>query len=91
MTPADAIYADLADAMRIAFPDRDFFGPVGPETRVFGDLGLASIDLIVFAEKLEAFYGRRLPFAAFLGDLRKRGADDLELGILVAFLQQHVR
>ena len=32
------------------------------------------------------FYGRRLPFGPFLTGLRNRGADDLELGELVAFL-----
>jgi acyl carrier protein len=31
-----------------------------------------------------------LPFGAFLAGLRTRGADDLILGDLVAFLQQHV-
>ena len=89
MRPAELIYADLAAVLRSAFPDRDYAGPVGPGTRVFGDLGLASIELIVLAEKLEGYYGRRLPFAAFLNELRKSGADDLEVGALVAFLQQH--
>ena len=90
MRPAQQIYADLAAVMRSAFPDRDYPGPVGPDTRVFGDIGLASIELVVLAEKLEGFYGRKLPFAAFLGGLRKTGADDLKIGELVTFLQQHV-
>jgi acyl carrier protein len=86
----EQIYADLAEVMRRAFPDRDDPGPVGPGTRVFADLGLASIDVVVLAEKLEQFYGRRLPFGPFLAGLRARGADDLELGELAAFLLQHV-
>ena len=89
MRPADRIYAELADAMRRAFPDRDHVEPIGPDTHVFADLGLASIDLVVLAEKLESFYGRRLPFGVFLKGLRDRGADDLTLGELVGFLQQH--
>lgn len=89
MRPADLIYADLAAVLKAAFPDRDHAGPVGPDTRVFGDIGLASIELIVLAEKLEGYYGRKLPFAAFLGGLRRSGADDLDLGTLVTFLQQH--
>jgi len=90
MRAPEQIYADLTGVMRRAFPDRDYSGPIGPDTRVLGDIGLASIELVVLAEKLEAFYGRKLPFAAFLGGLRKHGADDLELGALVGFLQQHV-
>jgi acyl carrier protein len=87
---ADAILRELADVTRRTFPDRDFPAPVGPETRVFADLNLASIDLVVLGEKLEQYYGRRLPFGLFLAGLRSRGGDDLELGELAAFLQQHV-
>jgi acyl carrier protein len=90
MRPAERIHADLADVLRRAFPDRDFTGPADATTRLFGDLGLASIDLIVLAERLEQHYGRRLPFGSFLKGLRDRAADDVELGELVAFLQQTV-
>lgn len=89
MKTPDRVLADLAGVVRQTFPDRDFPDDVGPETRAFADLGLASIDLVVLAEKLEAFYGRRLPFGQFLTALRNRGADDIALGELVAFLQQN--
>jgi acyl carrier protein len=88
-TPQE-IYRDLASVMASAFPDRDLPADVGPHTRVFADLGLASIDVVVLGERLEQFYGRRLPFGAFLAGLRTRGADDLELGDLVGFLQQQI-
>lgn len=88
MTPPDPIYATLAEAMRAAFPDREYSGEVGTETRVFADLGLASIDVVVLAEKLEAVYGRKLPFGPFLADLRARGADDIAVGELVEFLRK---
>ena len=88
--PPDQIYRDLAAVMATAFPDRDPPESVGPDTRVFADLGMASIELVVLGERLEQFYGRKLPFGPFLAGLRTRGADDLELGELVAFLQQHV-
>jgi len=85
-----AFYQDLAQVMTRAFPERDFPGAVSAETRVFADLGLASIDVVVLGERLEQFYRRRLPFGPFLAGLRARGADDLTLGDLVAFLQQEV-
>lgn len=87
----DQFLNDLSAVMRQAFPDRDYSGPVDANTRVFADLGLASIEVVVLAEKLEAFYGRKLPFGPFLNGLRTSGAEDLELGALVAFLQQHIR
>jgi acyl carrier protein len=92
MTPRapEQIYRDLAEVMARAFPDRDVSVAVGPETLAFADLGLASIELVVLGERLEQFYGRRLPFGPFLAGLRNRGAEDLQLGELVAFLQNHV-
>ena len=89
MRTADDILAELAEVVRRTFPDRDFPEPVDLSTRVFGDLGLASIDIVVLAERLDAHFGRRLPFGTFLKGLRDRGATDIELGELVAFLQQH--
>jgi acyl carrier protein len=58
---------------------------------VFADLGLASIEVVVLAEKLEGHFGQKLPFGLFLADLRTRGADDIRLAELVAFLGTHVR
>jgi acyl carrier protein len=86
----EQIYRELGEVMTNTFPDRDISNSVGAGTRVFGDLGLASIDLIVLGERLELFYGRRLPFGPFLADLRNRGAEDLELGELVAFLHRNI-
>jgi acyl carrier protein len=85
----DMIYRDLRTVMERTFPDRDYPDDVRPTTTLFGDLGLASIDLVVLAEKLEAHYGRRLPVGAFLTDLRNRNATDVTLGELVAFLRVH--
>ena len=90
MRSADDILAALTEVVRQTFPDRDFPDQVDPSTRVFGDLGLASIELVVLAERLDAHFGRRLPFGAFLKDLRDRGAEDLEVGELVSFLQRNV-
>jgi acyl carrier protein len=88
MTPTDRILADLAAVVASTFPDRDF-PPVDLDSRAFADLGLASIDLVVLAERLEAHYGKKLPFSAFLKGLHDRGADDVVLGELVAFLQSY--
>jgi acyl carrier protein len=85
----ESILRDLAEVLTTTFPDRDFPSDIGRGTRVFADLGLASIDVVVLGERLEQFYGRRLPFGPFLAGLRARGADDLALGDLVDFLQQH--
>jgi acyl carrier protein len=86
----EQIYRDLAEVLAQAFPDRDISVAVGPQTRVLSDLGFASIELVVLGERLEQFYGRKLPFGQFLASLRNTDAGDLEVGTLVKFLQQHV-
>ena len=88
MKPSEQVLAELAAVVSRTFPDRDF-PEVDLESRAFSDLGLASIDLVVLAEQLEVNFGRKLPFGAFLKTLRDRGADDVSLGDLVAFLQQN--
>lgn len=89
MKLTEHILTELGNVVRSTFPDRDFPEDADGSTRVFADLGMASIDLVVLAEKLESYYGKRLPFGVFLKDLRDRGADDIELRELVAFLQIH--
>lgn len=90
MRTTDDILANLAEVVRNTFPDRDFPEPVTPDMQVFADLGLASIELVVLAERLDAHFGCRLPFGTFLKGLRDRGAMDIAMGELVAFLQKHV-
>ena len=86
----DLLYRNLAEVMTATFPDRDLPQEVGPHTRIFADIGMASIELVVLGERLEQYFGKRLPFGPFLASLRDAGAEDLELGDLVEFLQQHV-
>jgi acyl carrier protein len=81
------LLADLSEVVRHTFSDRDFPDTVGASTRVLADLGLASIEIVVLAERLEAHFGRRLAFGTFLKELRATGAEDIELGQLVTFLQ----
>ncbi len=90
MRTTDDLLASLGEVVRQTFPDRDFPDAVDLSTRVFGDLGLASIELVVLAERLDAHFSTRLPFGTFLKGLRDRGAEDLEVGELVGFLQKNV-
>jgi acyl carrier protein len=83
------ILDDLAGILH-DFHGREYSGPIGRQTRFFGDLGLASIDAVVLAEALERLYGEKLPFGQLLADLGRRQAEDLELGELVDFLHTHL-
>jgi acyl carrier protein len=93
MTPVLDEPAILADLARILadFGGREYSGPIGRETRFFGDLGLASIDAVVLGETLEAHYGRPLPFDRLMAEMGRRESRDLALGDLSAFLARHLR
>lgn len=86
----NAILDDLIAIVR-NFNGREYSGPIGPDTYFFADLGMASIDAVVLAEKLELYYGQKLPFSAFLSNLKQKQARDLPLSELVYFLEQHLK
>ena len=83
-----AILADLA-AILSSFHGRDYSGSIGPETRFFADLGLASIDAVVLGETLQAHYGRPIPFGELLADLGRRTDRDMKVGEMVEFLERY--
>ena len=88
------ILADLA-AILARFNGRDYSGTIGPETRFFADLGLASIDAVVLGETLQDHYRRPLPFGELMADLGRRTERDMTVGevaeFLVRFFPQHQR
>src|SRR5437764_4325221 len=84
-----AILADLA-AILARFNGREYSGTIGPETRFFADLGLASIDAVVLGETLQEHYGRPLPFGDLMAELGRRSDRDLGIGELVEFLHRHL-
>ncbi|HEV3168614.1 MAG TPA: acyl carrier protein [Isosphaeraceae bacterium] len=81
------IMADLARLLG-NFHGREYSGSIGPQTRFFADLGLASIDAVVFSETLERHYDRTLPFGELMADLGQRTDRDITIGELAAFLQR---
>jgi acyl carrier protein len=85
----EQIVNDVAGLLR-NFNGREYSNAIGPDTLLFADLGLASIDAVVFGETLEEHYGRKLPFHLFLADLGRRAQRDIRLGELAAFLHQHL-
>jgi acyl carrier protein len=82
---AEQILHDLEGILR-NFRGREYVGVIDRRTRVFGDLGLASIEAIVLGETLDQRYARPFPFHQLLSELGQRQAEDLEVGELVDFL-----
>ncbi len=68
------------------FNGKEYSEDIGPETLLFADLGLVSIDAVILAERLEQLYQRQFPFNQFLAALRRERASDIELKRLITFL-----
>jgi acyl carrier protein len=84
----EAIVAELA-AILGCFGGRDYSGTIGPETRFFADLGLASIDAVVLGETLQSHYGRPIPFGELMADLGHRTDRDMTVGEMAEFLHRY--
>ncbi len=82
----------LSDLSRVLsdFQGREYSGAIDPETRFFGDLGLASIDAVVLGETLQGYYGQPLPFGDLMADLGRRADRDLSIGELADFLERNL-
>lgn len=88
MTESEAL-EELAQVFS-DFQGREYLDPIGPSTRFFADLGLASIDAIVLGETLQERYGQPLPFGELMAELGSRQDRDLSMRELAAFLSRHL-
>jgi acyl carrier protein len=67
-----------------------FSSSISEETRLFADLGLASIDAVVLSETLQKHYDRPLPFNELMAQVGRKTERDLSIGELIAFLTAHL-
>jgi acyl carrier protein len=70
--------------------DWDYSEPVGPETLLFSQMGLDSLDLVVLGTGMQEHYGMQMPFAEFLAAVGERGQRDVSVNELVDFINSHV-
>src|SRR5579883_3323686 len=78
---------EVLDMMGQLAGDWEYADPITPETRLLGDVGLESLDLVVLGTAIQQRYGR-LPFAEYLAEIGQRPVEqrDVSVGDLVAFV-----
>ena len=86
---SDSFVCDLAGILA-DFQGREYTQPIDRNTMFLADLGFSSIDVVILGETLETKYETKLPFGAFLSELGQRNVQDLNIGELADFLEQHV-
>jgi acyl carrier protein len=77
---------DIAEMLRAVLGPEGADMPIAMETAFFGDLAMASIDLVGVGGRLHARYGTAVNFARFIAGLRPEEVRDLRVGRLVEFV-----
>jgi acyl carrier protein len=90
MVTDSQIFTDVLDLMKQLADDWEYSGGVTGETRLLGELGLESLDLVVLGTSIQQRYGR-LPFTEFLAEIGQRPLEerDVSVGELVAFVSKN--
>jgi acyl carrier protein len=66
--------------------DWDYSDPIGPDTLLFSEMGLDSLDLVVLGTGMQEHYNQQMPFAEFLAAIGERGQRDVSIAELVEFI-----
>lgn len=82
----DYISGLLQDLMQ----DWDLPEPPTPDSRLFTDLGLQSLEAVVLATKIQDHYGQSMPFAELFAELG-RTQQDLTVRGLAEFVDKHLQ
>lgn len=69
--------------------DWDYSEPVTPDSLLFTQLGLESLDVVVLGTAIQEHYQFHMPFAEFLSELG-REQHDVSIAELVDFVDKHL-
>ena len=86
----EQIAVDLEKIFKDTMGDWEYSGEIIPETRLFADLGLESIDMVALGAAIEEHYGRTFPFAQWLSQLREQQVDDIRVNDVILFLHANL-
>jgi acyl carrier protein len=69
--------------------DWDYADPVGPDSLLFTELGLESLDAVVLGTAIQEHYQRQMPFAELLAEIGQQQRD-LSISELAEFAHSHL-
>jgi acyl carrier protein len=86
----DEVLADVLDLLQKVARDWEFESALSADTRLFSDLNLESLDIVVLGSAVQEHFGQRFPFPQFFAELGQRKVGDLTIGDWVAFIHDHL-
>lgn len=70
--------------------DWDYSREVGPQSLLFTELGMESLDVVVLGTAIQEHYQFQMPFAELLAEVGQRANHDLSISELVDFVDLHL-
>lgn len=84
------ILADILHLLRQLADDWEYSEEITEETRLFQDMGLESLDVVVLATAVQEHYKQVLPFPEFFARVGEREQRDIAVGEWVDFVYEHL-
>jgi len=89
MTMAEEIQEYVMNLLQNLARDWDYTQPVGPSSKLFRELGLESLDVVILANAIQQHYNVQMPFAKLFAELG-REQRDLTIAELAQFALEYV-
>jgi acyl carrier protein len=86
----EQVMSEMLELLSQLADDWEYSGDITPDTDLFADMGLASLDVVVLAMSVQQHYERVLPFADLFADMGQRGIKDLSVKDWVDFIHTHL-
>lgn len=86
----DQVLAEVLELLNSVVGDWEFEGSVGANTRLFADLALESLDLVILGAKVQEHFGRTLPFTQLFAEIGQRDIRDVTIGEWADFVAAHL-
>ena len=83
------VQAYILETVQNLCQDWDYVDPVNPESLLFSELGLESLDAVVLATAIQEHYQKQMPFAELLAEIGQQQRD-LSIHELAEFTHRHV-
>jgi acyl carrier protein len=81
---------DVLNRLQQLAGDWEYSGAITPESHLFADLGLESLDLVVLGTSIQADYERVLPFPELFANIGQRQNPDVSVSEWVDFVYEHL-
>jgi acyl carrier protein len=83
--------ADVISLLSELAEDWEYTGDITPETRLFSDMGLSSLDIVVLGTAIQERYNQTFPFLKFYEEVGQRETPDIPIGDWVDFIYHNLK